>query len=277
MEQLLARADVISLHTPLNEGTRNLLSAAALAKTRPGVRIINCARGGLLDEAALHRAIVEGHVAGAALDAFVEEPARSSPLFELEQVVVTPHLGASTVEAQEKVALQVAEQMADYLTTGAVDQRPQHALGDGRGGAAAAALHEARRPARQLCRPADRDRPALGDHHLCRPGREPEHPAADRGPAAGPARPAAGQRQHGQRALGRPRAQHRGHHDPSGIDRGLPDPDPPVGRRPSAASAASPARCSTSSARAWSRSAASRSTRSSGRTCCMCATRTGRA
>jgi D-3-phosphoglycerate dehydrogenase len=120
MEQLLARADVISLHTPLNDGTRNLLSAAALAKTRPGVRIINCARGGLLDEAALHQAIVEGRVAGAALDAFVEEPARSSPLFDLEQVVVTPHLGASTVEAQEKVALQVAEQMADYLTTGAV-------------------------------------------------------------------------------------------------------------------------------------------------------------
>jgi D-3-phosphoglycerate dehydrogenase / 2-oxoglutarate reductase len=120
MEQLLARADVISLHTPLNEGTRNLLSAAALAKTKPGVRIINCARGGLLDEMALYRAIVEGHVAGAALDAFIEEPARSSPLFELEQVVVTPHLGASTVEAQEKVALQIAEQMADYLTTGAV-------------------------------------------------------------------------------------------------------------------------------------------------------------
>jgi D-3-phosphoglycerate dehydrogenase len=120
LEQLLARADVISLHTPLNDGTRNLLSAAALAKTKPGVRIVNCARGGLLDEAALHQAIVAGHVAGAALDAFAEEPARSSPLFDLEQVVVTPHLGASTAEAQEKVALQIAEQMADFLTTGAV-------------------------------------------------------------------------------------------------------------------------------------------------------------
>jgi D-3-phosphoglycerate dehydrogenase len=120
LEQLLARADVISLHTPLNDSTRNILSAAALAKTRPGVRIINCARGGLLDEDALHRAIVDGHVAGAALDAFAEEPARNSPLFDLEQVVVTPHLGASTVEAQEKVAVQIAEQMANYLSTGAV-------------------------------------------------------------------------------------------------------------------------------------------------------------
>ncbi len=120
LDQLLMRADVISLHTPLNDSTRNILSAAALAKTRQGVRIINCARGGLLDEQALYEAIVSGHVAGAALDAFVEEPARSSPLFELEQVVVTPHLGASTVEAQEKVAVQVAEQMADYLNTGAV-------------------------------------------------------------------------------------------------------------------------------------------------------------
>ena len=229
MEQLLARADVISLHTPLNDGTRNLLSAAALAKTRPGVRIINCARGGLLDEAALYQAIVEGHVAGAALDAFAEEPARSSPLFELEQVVVTPHLGASTVEAQEKVALQVAEQMADYLTTGAVSQRAQHALRLGRGGAAAAALHAAREPARQLRRPAHRDRPALGDHHLWRPGGEPEHAAADRRAAAGAARPAAGQRQHGQRALDRPRAQHRRDHDPPGGDRGLSDPDPPRG------------------------------------------------
>jgi D-3-phosphoglycerate dehydrogenase len=120
LDQLLARADLISLHTPLNDSTRNILSAAALAKTRPGVRIINCARGGLLDEDALYRAIVDGHVAGAALDAFAEEPAHSSPLFELEQVVVTPHLGASTVEAQEKVAVQIAEQMADHLSTGAV-------------------------------------------------------------------------------------------------------------------------------------------------------------
>jgi D-3-phosphoglycerate dehydrogenase len=120
LDELLARADIISLHTPLTESTYHLLDAEALAGAKPGVRIINCARGGLIDEAALHDAIRSGHVAGAALDVFAEEPARASPLFELEQVIVTPHLGASTAEAQEKVAIQIAEQIADYLTTGAV-------------------------------------------------------------------------------------------------------------------------------------------------------------
>jgi D-3-phosphoglycerate dehydrogenase len=120
LDDLLTRADVVSLHTPLTESTHHLLDADALARSKPGVRIINCARGGLIDEAALHDAIRSGHVAGAALDVFAEEPARTSPLFELEQVIVTPHLGASTAEAQEKVALQIAEQIADYLTTGAV-------------------------------------------------------------------------------------------------------------------------------------------------------------
>jgi D-3-phosphoglycerate dehydrogenase len=120
LEELLARADVVSLHTPLTDSTRHLLDAEALARTRPGVRIINCARGGLIDEVALCDAIRAGHVAGAALDVFAEEPARSSPLFELDEVVVTPHLGASTAEAQAKVAVQIAEQIADYLTTGAV-------------------------------------------------------------------------------------------------------------------------------------------------------------
>ncbi|MCB1835082.1 MAG: phosphoglycerate dehydrogenase, partial [Geminicoccaceae bacterium] len=91
-----------------------------LAACRKGVRIINCARGGLVDEEALAELIIEGHIAGAALDVFASEPARSSPLFELEQVIVTPHLGASTAEAQEKVALQVAEQMSDYLVNGAI-------------------------------------------------------------------------------------------------------------------------------------------------------------
>ena len=119
-DDLLARADLISLHAPLTDSTRNLLDREALARTKPGVRIVNCARGGLVDEAALGDAIRSGHVAGAALDVFAEEPARSSPLFELEDVVVTPHLGASTAEAQENVAVQIAEQIADYLTTGAV-------------------------------------------------------------------------------------------------------------------------------------------------------------
>ncbi len=120
LDQLLSRADVISLHTPLTDQTRNLLSADAIAKTKKGVRVVNCARGGLVDETALFDAIKDGHVAGAALDVFGEEPAKNNPLFELEEVVVTPHLGAATTEAQEKVALQVAEQMAAYLVSGAV-------------------------------------------------------------------------------------------------------------------------------------------------------------
>ena len=120
LEELLARADFITLHVPLTDKTRNILSAEAIAKCKRGVRIVNCARGGLVDEAALAEALKSGHVAGAALDVFEVEPATESPLFNLPNVVVTPHLGASTTEAQENVALQVAEQMSDYLLTGAV-------------------------------------------------------------------------------------------------------------------------------------------------------------
>jgi|UniRef100_A0A8J4HB55 D-3-phosphoglycerate dehydrogenase len=120
LEDLLARADFITLHTPLTEETRNILSRAALARTKPGVRIINCARGGLLDEQALGEALRAGHVAGAALDVFEVEPATENPLFALDNVVCTPHLGAATAEAQENVALQVAEQMSDFLLSGAV-------------------------------------------------------------------------------------------------------------------------------------------------------------
>lgn len=120
LDTVLARADFITIHTPLTDATRNILSRDALAKTKKGVRIINCARGGLVDEAALADAIKSGHVAGAALDVFETEPATNSPLFELENVVCTPHLGAATAEAQENVALHVAEQMSDFLLTGAV-------------------------------------------------------------------------------------------------------------------------------------------------------------
>jgi D-3-phosphoglycerate dehydrogenase len=120
LDELLSRADCITLHTPLTEATRNILSREAIAKLRSGVRIINCARGGLVDEAALADAIRSGHVAGAALDVFETEPASESPLFGLENVVCTPHLGAATSEAQENVALQIAEQMSDFLITGAV-------------------------------------------------------------------------------------------------------------------------------------------------------------
>jgi D-3-phosphoglycerate dehydrogenase len=120
LDDLLARADVITLHTPMTAQTKNILSAENLAKTKKGVRIINCARGGLVDEAALRTLLDSGHVAGAAFDVFVTEPAKENPLFGHPNVVCTPHLGASTNEAQENVALQVAEQMSDYLTRGAI-------------------------------------------------------------------------------------------------------------------------------------------------------------
>ena len=120
LDDLLKRADFITLHTPLTEKTKNILDAAALAKTKKGVRIINCARGGLVDEQALAAALDSGHVAGAAFDVFVEEPAKANVLFGRPNVICTPHLGASTTEAQENVALQVAEQMSDYLLTGAI-------------------------------------------------------------------------------------------------------------------------------------------------------------
>ncbi|HEY2133599.1 MAG TPA: phosphoglycerate dehydrogenase [Acetobacteraceae bacterium] len=120
LAEILARADFITLHTPLTEATRNILSADAFARMKAGARIINCARGGLIDEAALVAALRSGHVAGAALDVFEAEPATDSPLFALENVVCTPHLGAATAEAQENVALQLAEQMSDFLLTGAV-------------------------------------------------------------------------------------------------------------------------------------------------------------
>jgi D-3-phosphoglycerate dehydrogenase len=120
LDELLRRADFITLHTPLTDKTRNIIDAKALARTRKGVRIVNCARGGLVDEAALRAALDSGHVAGAAFDVFVEEPATANPLFGHPNVVCTPHLGAATTEAQENVALQVAEQMSDYLLRGAI-------------------------------------------------------------------------------------------------------------------------------------------------------------
>ncbi len=120
LDDLLARADFITLHTPLTDQTRNILSRDNLLRTKKGVRIINCARGGLIDEAALKELLDSGHIAGAALDVFVEEPAKESPLFGTPNFISTPHLGASTTEAQVNVAIQVAEQMADYLVSGGV-------------------------------------------------------------------------------------------------------------------------------------------------------------
>ena len=120
LDDLLARADFITLHTPLTDQTRGILDQKALAKTKKGVRIVNCARGGLIDEAALKDALESGQVAGAALDVFAQEPAKENALFGTPGLICTPHLGASTSEAQVNVAIQVAEQMAEYLVKGGV-------------------------------------------------------------------------------------------------------------------------------------------------------------
>ena len=120
LDDLLARADLISLHTPLTDKTRNVLSREALLRTKKGVLIVNCARGGLVDEKALRELLDSGHIGGAGFDVFIEEPAKENPLFGAPNFVATPHLGASTLEAQENVALQVAEQISEFLLTGAV-------------------------------------------------------------------------------------------------------------------------------------------------------------
>jgi len=120
LDELFRRADVITLHTPLTDKTKHIIDPSAFEKMKKGVRIINCARGGLVDEPALAEAIQSGIVAGAALDVFETEPATENPLFGLPNVICTPHLGASTSEAQENVAVQVAEQMSDYLLKGAI-------------------------------------------------------------------------------------------------------------------------------------------------------------
>ncbi len=120
LAELLKRADIVTLHTPLTDKTRNIIDAKAIASMKKGAIIINCARGGLIDEGALKKALDSGKIAAAALDVFAEEPATKSLFFGMENVICTPHLGAATLEAQEKVAIQIAEQMSDYLLTGAV-------------------------------------------------------------------------------------------------------------------------------------------------------------
>ena len=120
LPELLRRADFVTLHAPLTDKTKGIIDGKAIAAMKQGVRIINCARGGLVDEDALRAALDSGHVAGAAFDVFTEEPATKNPLFGHPNVVCTPHLGAATTEAQENVALQIAEQMSDYLLRGAI-------------------------------------------------------------------------------------------------------------------------------------------------------------
>ena len=120
LDELFKRSDFITLHTPLTEKTKNIIGKDSFAKMKKGVRIINCARGGLVDEDALKENLENGHVASAALDVFVNEPPKGSSLLGTKNLILTPHLGASTTEAQEKVALQIAEQISDYLKTGAI-------------------------------------------------------------------------------------------------------------------------------------------------------------
>lgn len=120
LDELFQRADAITLHTPLVDSTRNIVNRERLGMTKPGVIIVNCARGGLVDEEALKDALEAGHVRAAALDVFAVEPAQEHALFGTPNFIATPHLGASTNEAQVNVAVQVAEQMADYVLTGAI-------------------------------------------------------------------------------------------------------------------------------------------------------------
>lgn len=119
LDSLLASSDYVTLHCPLNDATRNLLDASRLAKMKRGARIINCARGGLVDETALVEALASGHLAGAALDVYAKEPPGTSPLLALDNVVLTPHVGASTQEAQQAVSVKIAEDIAAFLETGA--------------------------------------------------------------------------------------------------------------------------------------------------------------
>jgi D-3-phosphoglycerate dehydrogenase len=121
LEKLLAEVDYVTLHCPLSEKTRHLLDGPRLSTMKLGARVINCARGGLVDETALFEALQSGHLAGAALDVFETEPPSGSPLLELNNVVLTPHLGASTEEAQKAVSLRIAEDMINFLTTGAAE------------------------------------------------------------------------------------------------------------------------------------------------------------
>ena len=120
LDELLARSDFITIHTPLTDLTRRVLNGDTLSKTKPGVRILNCARGGLIDEEALYEFLVKGHVAGAALDVFEKEPPVGSRLLELPNVIFTPHLGASSLQAQENVSRAMASQILDYLQRGLI-------------------------------------------------------------------------------------------------------------------------------------------------------------
>ena len=218
VDDLLARADFVTLHVPKTEKTANIISAERVAKMKPGARLINCARGGLVDEAAVAEALKSGHLAGAAFDVFAEEPAKENPLFGAPNVVCTPHLGAATTEAQENVALQVAEQMSDYLMQGAISNALNAPSVTAEEAPILKPWIDLAEHARQLRRPGHRQ-PDQGDRdRVCRRGRRAQPEAADRGADRRPAQ-AAGRRGRGQHGLGpgrRPRARHPDHREPQG-------------------------------------------------------------
>ena len=174
LDELLRRADFITLHTPLTAQTRNILSADNLSKTKKGVRVINCARGGLVDEAALRAALDSGHVAGAAFDVFAEEPAKENPLFGHPNFIATPHLGASTSEAQENVALQVAGADVRLSHPWRDHQRGQLPVHYGRRGPETEAVHRARRRPRFIRRSTHKRADREGDDHVRGGGCGPE-------------------------------------------------------------------------------------------------------
>jgi phosphoglycerate dehydrogenase-like enzyme len=119
-DDLVGRSDFITLHVPLTAETKNLFGTATLARMKKGSYLINCARGGIVDENALYESLKSGHLGGAALDVFEKEPCGPLPLFELDNVVASPHLGASTKEAQSKVAVELAEVFVDFFKSGKV-------------------------------------------------------------------------------------------------------------------------------------------------------------
>ena len=214
LDELLTRADFITLHTPLTEQTRTSSRPRRSRKTKTGVRIINCARGGLIDEAALAEALKSGQVAGAALDVFLEEPATNNPLFELPNVICTPHLGASTTEAQENVALQVAEQISAYLMTGEITNALNFPSISAEEAPRLTPWVQARRGARLVRRPAHRDVDQGHPHRVRGQCRRAQHQADDRGRAQWRAQAADAGDQHGLGAADRQGSRHqcRDHH-----------------------------------------------------------------
>ena len=271
LDELLARADFITLHTPLTDATRNIIDAAAIAKMKRGVRIINCARGGLVVEEDLAAALDSGQVAGAAIDVFVEEPARQNPLFGRDNLVATPHLGAATTEAQENVALQIAEQMADFLLTGAVSNAVNMP--------SLTAEEAARlRPYMMLAEQLGSFAGQLTETGIRAVEIEYEGAVADLNvkpltatALTGLLAPQLATRQHGQRAGDLPPARHPGQRDPPCRCRRLSEPDPGHGHDRAAAARQSPAPSSPATSRASSISRASRSKPNSAGTCCSCA------